>query len=91
MATTPTDLACVLDEDHRGYTEWRVERMRVHPARADPATVRAQRTPRGSHESGPVARPSLPGSIAPRGGIRDMVIMAAYRDTAWRRFFLLSS
>jgi hypothetical protein len=42
MATTPTEPARVLDEDHRGRTEWRVERMRVHPAR-DPATIRAPR------------------------------------------------
>jgi hypothetical protein len=32
MATTPTEPARVLDEDHRGRTEWRVERMRVHRA-----------------------------------------------------------
>ena len=42
MATTPTKPARVLDEEHRERTEWRVERMRVHPAR-DPATIRAPR------------------------------------------------
>ena len=42
MATTPTEPARVLDEDNRGRTEWRVERMRVHPAR-DAATIRAPR------------------------------------------------
>ena len=39
---TPTEPARVLDEDNRGRTEWRVERMRVHPAR-DAATIRATR------------------------------------------------
>jgi hypothetical protein len=39
MAITPTESARVLDEDRRGRTEWRVERMRVHPAR-DPAAIR---------------------------------------------------
>ena len=42
MATTPTEPVRVLDEDRRGRTEWRVERMRVHPAR-DVATMRAPR------------------------------------------------
>jgi len=44
MATTPTEPVRVLDEDRRGRTEWRVERMRVHPAR-DPAAIRAPRGP----------------------------------------------
>jgi hypothetical protein len=44
MATTPTEPARVLDEEHRGRTEWRVERMRVHPAR-DLATIRAPQGP----------------------------------------------
>jgi hypothetical protein len=32
MPNLPTEPARVLDEDHRGRTEWRVERMRVHRA-----------------------------------------------------------
>ena len=41
---TPTEPARVLDEERRGPTEWRVERMRVHPAR-DPAAIRVPRGP----------------------------------------------
>jgi hypothetical protein len=33
MATPPTEPNPVLDEDRRGRTEWRVERLQVHPAR----------------------------------------------------------
>jgi hypothetical protein len=44
MATPPTEPARVLDEDRRVRTEWRVERMPVHPAR-DPAAIRAPRGP----------------------------------------------
>ena len=44
MATTPTEPVRVLDEDRRGRAEWRVERMRVHPAR-EPAAIRASRRP----------------------------------------------
>jgi hypothetical protein len=40
MATPPTEPARVLEEEHRGRTEWRVERMQVHPAR-DPTTIPA--------------------------------------------------
>jgi hypothetical protein len=40
MSTLPTEPARVLDEERRGRTEWRVERMRVPPAR-DPAAIRA--------------------------------------------------
>jgi hypothetical protein len=39
MTTTPTEPARVIDEDRRGNTEWRVERLRVNLAR-DPATIR---------------------------------------------------
>ena len=40
MAAPPTEPTPVLDEDRRARTEWRVERMQVHPVR-DRAMIQA--------------------------------------------------
>jgi hypothetical protein len=42
MATPPAEPNPVLDEARRGPTEWRVERMQVHPARGRTAGKIAQ-------------------------------------------------
>ena len=74
MATPPTEPTPVLDEDRRGRTEWRVERMQVHPVR-DRAMIQA---PAEAGTAGGMARwPAYAAIAALAVALLSLVVTAA--------------